>query len=195
MTVRKPHIFQKGYYFITFTNTNWLPLIQLTNAYDLVYSWFDYLKQQNHIVFSYVIMPNHIHLMLAYNGGDKSLNTLVGNGKRFISHDIVKRLKSSGNTDMLDRLHAARTGTDISKQKRYAVFKSSFDALLCYSPKFILQKINYIHANPCAKKWLLAPNSIDYLYSSAAYYETGKQGDYPIITWMQLESGDWWYIG
>ena len=60
MAVRKPYIKQKGLYFITFTNTNWTPLIAITGAYDLVYSWFDYLKQNKHLVVSYVIMPNHM---------------------------------------------------------------------------------------------------------------------------------------
>lgn len=34
MAVRKPHIHQRGLYFIAFPNTHWLPLIQFTNSYD-----------------------------------------------------------------------------------------------------------------------------------------------------------------
>ena len=192
MTVYKPHIFQKGYYFITFTNINWLPLIALTDAYDLIYSWFDYLRQQDHIVLSYVIMPNHIHLMLAYRGGVKSLNTLVGNGKRFIAYGIVKRLQASGNTQMLCQLEAARSNKDMLRQKRYAVFKNSFDVLHCYSQKFLLQKISYMHANPCSKKWMLTADIIAYPHSSARYYETGVQGVYPVMTSMELENSGWW---
>lgn len=192
MAVRKPHIHQQGLYFITFTNTHWLPLIQLTNAYDLIYSWFDYLRQHNHLVVSYVIMPNHIHLMLAYHGGDKSLNTLIGNGKRFLSYEIIERLKRAGNTRLLDKLQTAVNHSELRKQKKYAVFRNSFDALHCYTQKFILQKINYIHANPCSKKWMLAEDIIQYEHSSARYYETGEQGLYPVISWMHLEYKGWW---
>jgi REP element-mobilizing transposase RayT len=192
MAVRKPHIYQQGYYFITFTNTNWLPLIQLTNAYDLIYSWFDYLKQHQHYIVSYVIMPNHIHLMLAYKGGVISLNTLVGNGKRFIGQEIIKRLKADGAAGIFRQLEEVHNHSDIRKEKRYAVFKTSFDVILCYTQKFIQQKINYIHANPCSKKWMLAPNASDYLHSSACYYETGKQGAYPVISTMELEATGWW---
>lgn len=192
MAVRKPHISQKGIYFITFTNTHWLPLIQLTNAYDLVYSWFDYLRQNDHLVVSYVIMPNHIHLMLAYHGGNKSLNTLVGNGKRSMTCEIVKRLKALKRTALLQQLQDVRNHSDIKKQKRYAVFKNSFDVAHCYSHKFIQQKIDYIHANPCRKKWMLATHSSAYIHSSAHYYETGVQGIYRVTTWMQLAATAWW---
>ena len=33
-----------GIYFITFTCQAWSPLFELTDSYDAVYQWFDYLK-------------------------------------------------------------------------------------------------------------------------------------------------------
>jgi hypothetical protein len=35
------------------------------------------------------------------------------------------------------------------------------------------QKLHYIHQNPKAKKWNLAPDYVSYKYSSAAFYEYG----------------------
>ena len=192
MAVRKPHIYQQGLYFITFTNTHWLPLIQLTNAYDLIYNWFDHLKQQGNEIIAYVIMPNHIHLMLAYKDTGKSLNTLIGTGKRFITYETITRLKANKNTEILHKLQTATNNSDVKKQKKYAVFKNSFDALHCYTQKFILQKINYIHSNPCSKKWMLADDITQYPHSSAKYYETGEQSIYPVTSWMQLEYKGWW---
>jgi len=32
-----------GIFFITFTCFRWISLIDITNSYDLVYKWFDYL--------------------------------------------------------------------------------------------------------------------------------------------------------
>jgi hypothetical protein len=40
----------KGLYFITFTCCQWLPLIEITNGYDTIYMWFEYLKSKNHFV-------------------------------------------------------------------------------------------------------------------------------------------------
>jgi hypothetical protein len=38
----------RGHFFITFTCFNWLPLIETTSGYDLVYNWFDVLKENGH---------------------------------------------------------------------------------------------------------------------------------------------------
>ena len=42
MAVKQSILYSDGIYFITFTCYKWMPLIELTNSYDLVYNWFDY---------------------------------------------------------------------------------------------------------------------------------------------------------
>jgi len=79
--------------FITFTCFQWLPLIELTNGYDLVYKWFNYLKSQGHLVAGYVVMPNHVHALIYFSKTNKPINKIVGDGKRFMAYEIVKRLK------------------------------------------------------------------------------------------------------
>ena len=67
MPVRIPHEQEpNSIYFVTFTCYNWLPLFEITNSYDLIYKWFDYLYSKNIRVAGYVIMPNHIHLLLYF---------------------------------------------------------------------------------------------------------------------------------
>jgi REP element-mobilizing transposase RayT len=189
--IRKTHIQQTGYYFITFTNYNWLPLIEVTKAYDLVYNWFDYLKREGHQIVGYVIMPNHIHLMLAYTESDKSINTLVGNGKRFMAYEIVKRLRQDNQIELLSKLETAVSKSDKIRGKRYEIFRDSFDIQHCYSQKFINQKLKYIHDNPCAKKWMLASSPLAYAHSSALFYEEGQNLNYPVVSWLTLESKAW----
>ncbi|HEV8286373.1 MAG TPA: hypothetical protein VGQ09_18825 [Chitinophagaceae bacterium] len=67
MPVRREIPYKQGIYFITFTCYRWLPLIELSNGYDLVYKWFDYLKTKNHFVTGYVIMPNHLHVLISFD--------------------------------------------------------------------------------------------------------------------------------
>ncbi len=45
---------------------------------------------------------------------------------------------------------------------------------------FYLQKLSYIHNNPCSGIWKLAESPVDYIHSSAKYYATGEQGIYLI---------------
>lgn len=189
MSINKPHLYEQGVYFVTFTNYKWLPLFELINSYDLVYKWFDVLREKGHDIVGYVIMPNHLHALIAYAPSDKSMNTIVGNGKRFMAYDIVARLKEQKNTEMQNTLADAVLPSDRQKGKLHKVFKSSFECKLCYSQHFVNQKLSYIHANPVNKKWMLAANAGEYIHSSARYYETGKQGVYRVTHHMEWEAG------
>ncbi|MBK8086945.1 MAG: hypothetical protein IPK31_02630 [Chitinophagaceae bacterium] len=111
MPVRSQHEQESNsIYFITFTCYHWLPLFQLTNAYDTGYKWFDYLYTQNIRTTGYVIMPNHVHVLLYFSQMPTSLNTIIGNGKRFMAYEIIKRLTSANEETILAGLK--RKGTD-----------------------------------------------------------------------------------
>jgi putative transposase len=43
----------------------------------------------------------------------------------------------------------------------------------CWSYNFFLQKLDYIHFNPCQPRWNLARTPEEYYWSSAAFYELG----------------------
>ena len=93
MPVKRKITEPDGVYFITITCHQWLPLIEQTKGYDLVYNWFDHLKSKGPFVNGYVIMPNHLHALIAFRNTGQSINTIIGNGKRFIAYEIIKRLK------------------------------------------------------------------------------------------------------
>ncbi|MEO6453257.1 MAG: hypothetical protein ABIN97_04255 [Ginsengibacter sp.] len=76
--------FNEGTFFVTFTCYDWLPLIHRTNGDDIVYKWFDHLKSKGLKINGFVIMPNHVHALISFFSGDQTINTIVGNGKRFM---------------------------------------------------------------------------------------------------------------
>jgi hypothetical protein len=71
------------------------PLIEETSSYHLVYNWFEYLHKHNHSIAGYVIMPNHVHALIDFAESAKKINTIIGNGKRFIAYELIERLKKS----------------------------------------------------------------------------------------------------
>ena len=156
MPVRTTIPYNSGLYFITFTCYKWLPLIAQTNGYDLVYKWFDYPQAQNHAVVGDVIMPNHLHVLIDFSESSKKLNTIIGEGKRFIAYDIIRRSKKRGATDTLALLEKAVTIKDRNNGHQHAVWKESFDWKYCKTAAFTYQKLLYIHNNPCSGKWDLA---------------------------------------
>ena len=188
MSVRAKIEESNGVYFVTLTCAEWLPLFKITNGYSDVYKWFDYLKRQCHYIIAYVIMPNHLHVIIAFRDSDKSINLMIGNGKRFLAYDLVKHLKEQGNREVLEKLASWVNTTQRLLNKQHEVFEPSSDKKECRTIKFMKQKADYIHLNPC--KAGLAKNPEDYLHSSARYYFTEIQGIYPVITYMELQDID-----
>ncbi len=152
----------------------------MADAYDLVYKWFDYLKQKGHSITGYVIMPNHLHVLIYFNKTEKSINSIIGDAKRFLAYGIIRRLKARNETRILSKLHSYLTASQIKKGHRYVVWKDSFDWKRCDTPAFAWQKLHYIHKNPCKGKWKLAENAAAYDHCSSRYYKTGMHAAYVV---------------
>ena len=189
MPVRESIKETEGVYFITFTCTNWLPLFKICNAYHAVYKWFDHLIEQGHYIIGYVIMPSHVHAIIAFTNTGKSINIIVSNGKRFIAYDLVKRLKEMNSNLILNELNNDLNNTEKKEGKIHGVFETSFDWKECRTEKFIQQKLNYIHRNPC-KENQLAELPEQYIHSSAKFYITGEQGIYAVTSFIELRDID-----
>ena len=188
MPVKRQIPYPYGLFFITFTCYKWDHLIGLTKSYDLVYKWFDYLKQKGNYISGYVIMPNHIHALIAFRNSGKSLNKIIGDGKRFIAYGIIERLKDDNK--LLLQLSEGVKQTDRQRGKLHEVWESSFDWKECLSNEMILQKLDYMHDNPCNGRWKLAESPVDYTHSSAKYYLTDEQGVYTVDNFMMLDDID-----
>lgn len=179
-----------GVYFITFTCIHWLPLIAQTNSFDLVYNWFNHLKSKGHYIAGYVIMPNQVHALIAFRNTGQSINTIIGNGKRFMAYEIVKRLQVQKEEKLLHRLHLLVEASDKERNKKHEVWEDSFDWKECRTNEYMLQKLDYMHDNPCKGKWNLAAAPVDYEHSSARYYITGDQGVYEVFNYCELADID-----
>ncbi len=181
MPVRRNIPYKEGLYFITFTCHKWLQLIELTKGYDLVYQWFDYLKLQGHRIAGFVIMPNHAHVMIDFSKTDKSINKIIGDGKRFIAYSIVQRLEEKNEDAILEKLQKAVTRTGRRRGKKHEVWEESFDWKYCETADFAFQKLVYMHNNPCTGRWNLAKDAMAYEHSSARYYISGKHARYEVV--------------
>ena len=191
MATKKNVTESAGIYFITFTCCKWLPLFDMIKGHDVVYNWFNHLKANSHHVLGYVIMPNHVHVIIAFSENKQGVNKIVSNGKRFMAYEIVARLKENNHPQVLESLAMSVSASDCKRGKLHQVFESSFDCKECRTKEFIWQKLNYIHQNPVRGKWMLAVSAIDYLHSSAKYYYTQKQGIYTVLNFLELNDMEW----
>ena len=187
MPVKQTIPFSFGTFFITFTCYKWIPLIEKVNGYDIIYNWFDHLKKQGHYINGYVIMPNHIHVLVSFIATDQLINTIVGNGKRFMAYEIIKRLTAAKDYDLLNGLASAVEQKRRDNNKKHEVWELSFDWKLCESLKFVDQKLSYMDMNLCTEKWKLCISPVGYLHSSAKYYISEEQGIYSVTNIMEMQ--------
>ena len=188
MPVKREIQNNNGHYFITFTCHKWLSLISITDSYDLLYSWFNYLTHEGHFITGYVIMPNHVHAIIAFRHTTKSLNKIIGDGKRFIGYEIINRLKKMERPDLLKILEQGVNKSDKARGKLHEIWEDSFDWKECIGDAFTWQKLHYMHNNPCSGVWNLAANPVAYEHSSALFYHTGQQGRFPVFNFQQLKN-------
>ena len=190
MPVKRQITEPDGVYFIIFTCQQWKPLIEMANGYNFIYSWFTHLKNKGHYIAGYVIMPNHIHALIGFRSTDQSVNTIVGNGKRFITYEIIKLLKQQEEIKLLHQLHLSVEARDLERNKKHEVWEDSFDWKECRTNKYMLQKLDYMHENPCKGKWNLALTPADYEHSSARFYIKGEHAKYPVMNYCELADID-----
>jgi REP element-mobilizing transposase RayT len=190
MPVKTTIPYSEGIFSITFTCTNWLPLIEVVNGYDIVYNWFNYLQSKSHYIIGYVIMPNHLHALIGFRKTNQSINTIIGNGKRFMAYEMVERLKKMGEAELLEKISSTVDAGRKQNNKQHDVWELSFDWKKCETEKFMIQKLDYFHANPCKGKWDLCKSPVDYVHSSAKYYLTGEQGIYTVSSYSELMDMD-----
>ena len=153
----------------------------------MIYKSFTVLKGTYHAdIIAYVIMPNHLHVIVHLNKKGFALNTIIANGKRFMAYEIINRLKEKENVELLDRLENLVTERERKKGQLHKVFKDSFDAKAIITQHFLMQKINYIHNNPVSGKWMLAKDFIEYEHSSASFYEMQLVKHYPPLHYLDL---------
>lgn len=77
-------------------------------------------------------------------------------------------------------------GKDRQRGKQHEVWEDTFDWKQCRTEKFIIQKLRYIHENPCTEHWQLADRPEHYAHSSATFYHNCRQGVYPVRDYREV---------
>jgi len=190
MSIRTNHEITDATWFITFTCYDWLPLFEISQSYDLVYKWLKLADEKYKVkTLGFVIMPNHVHLLVYLTDESINLNAVISNAKRFMAYDLVARLSSQGHHEILEKLADACSAKEKAKGQLHKGFQPSFDAKPVYTTAFLYQKLDYIHYNPVSGKWNLCAEFTDYAHSSAAFYEL----DMPHPSVSITDYRDYWF--
>jgi putative transposase len=177
MAVRLKNFIPEHTYFITFTICSWQKVFINRKYVDLVYKWFDYQKQNyDNEINGYVVMPNHIHVLIYISKKSPHISKLIQNAKRFLAYGIVRCLEEDNHQNILTIF---RKKARKEKGAKHKVFEDRYDSQIAEDEYIFEQKLDYIHQNPCQDRYKLVDSPEQYPYSSASNYYLGK-GIYPV---------------
>ena len=132
-----------------------IPIIDSLNYYRYRYDFK---------LISYVIMPDHIHL-LVWPTVVGAITDFMRDFKRFTSGRFTGQAKVERKVDWIKRFEEAGTKTDGAE---YKVWQDSFWEQTIYTEEFLRQKLNYVHLNPVRAG--LVKSVEEYPYSSYRNY-------------------------
>ncbi len=175
---RKSHQSFNEVYFWTSVIKEWKHLLKNDEMKMIIIESLQWHVEHELVyIYGYVVMDNHLHVLweqLKMNDKETSKESF----EKFIGHMFLKKLK--GDTNSL-----AEYATE-QKDRNYLFWQRDPLAILITDKKMAGEKLDYMHCNPLQPHWQLCKKSIEYRFSSARFYETGK--DDPIAIGFKIPS-------
>jgi putative transposase len=170
--MRKGYIIhdQQAIYYMTFTVVGWIDVFSRLSYRDIFIESLKYCQQHKGLrLHAYVIMTNHVHLIVSVDEGH-SISTFVRDCKKFTATQILKDVQENVTESRREwMLHQFKYyASRHSRNEQYQLWEHDNHYIELSSPDFMQQKIDYIHQNPVKAGWVYRPE--DYVYSSATNY-------------------------
>ena len=168
---------QQGCYFVTFTVIYWIDIFTRKKYRDIIVDSLNYcIANKGLVVYGWVIMSNHIHLIISIKHESGNLSDVIRDFKKYTSKEISFTMQIIGESRREWILEAMnREALRIGRAKYYKLWRDDNHAVQIdgYIIK-IDERLHYIHDNPV--KDGLVENAWEYLYSSARDYEIDRKG-------------------
>jgi REP element-mobilizing transposase RayT len=163
--VEKRYRIEGSIYYITNVTYNRLKIFTKPSFIILIIDSLNYYRYQYSCkIIGYVIMPDHIHLLI-WPREEKAVTGLMRDFKRFTSGRITRQAKVEGKAEWVDMFEFAGSETG---RAEYKVWQDSFWEQSIYTEKLLKQKLDYIHLNPVRAG--IVETATDYHYSSYRNY-------------------------
>ncbi len=165
-----PSIITEYPHFFTATCLEWKPLLNQDKYKDIIIDSLRFLVNEGRIIlYGFVIMPNHLHLIWQMKATFKPSD---------VQRDFLKFTAQKIKADLL--IHHPKVLENFlvnAADRKYQFWERNPLSFELWKQKTIEQKLSYIHQNPVRASICKSPE--EYLYSSAAYYFTGvDNGDF-----------------
>ncbi|MCJ7507141.1 MAG: transposase [candidate division Zixibacteria bacterium] len=123
-----------------------------------------YRKRYDFKLIGYVIMPDHIHLLIQ-PPEKQNVSSIIRDLKRSIAMEIINHLKGENKAGPLKSLKLPNIK---SKNHTFSLWQRRFIDFNIFSEKKLYEKLEYIHNNPVRDKLVSSPS--DWIFSSYRNY-------------------------
>ncbi len=133
---------QGGVYFVTFTVHQWVDVFTRPIYVDGLMESLIYCQKHKGLeVFAWVVMSNHLHLIVRAKNGD--LSDIIRDFKKFTAKSIYKAIEDNPKESRKDWLLKV-----LSHEGRIWFWQEGYHGEEIFSMDFYHTKVNYIHMNP-----------------------------------------------
>jgi putative transposase len=153
-------------FFYTLTIEKFEHLLADDNLKLVILKSLQYLVKAGLVeIYSYVIMPNHIHLLWTILGSNGK-ESPAGSFAKYTAHRFRNYLVNH-HPDILLQYASEK------RDRNHQFWKRDALAVPITHEEIFIQKLEYIHNNPINEKWNLCTLPEDYRWSSAQFYLSG----------------------
>ncbi len=160
--------------YVTLTVVGWIDVFTRQRYRDIVLESLRYCQKQKglHVV-GYVLMSNHLH-MVVYTEG-YALSDVLRDFKKFTATQILKSIENETESRREWLLYMFKFyAKHNSDNRHYQFWQQDNHPIALWTLEVIWQKLTYIHYNPVRAGLVAEP--WHYLYSSASDYYVNKKG-------------------
>ena len=164
MSRTRYRIYETEYpYFITNSIVNGYPVFSTPLAADVILESLSFLQNHRKVkLFAYVIMENHMHMIVQSIELSKNIRAF----KSWTARAIIDQFSENGHILQLKKFREAKNPGN--SDSRHQVWQEGFHPKQIVSDEMMIQKIEYIHNNPVKRGFVDYPE--DWRYSSARNY-------------------------
>ena len=162
-------------YFVSFSVVYWMDVFTRNIYRDILVDSLNYcIKNKGLLVYSWVIMTNHVHLVMGTN--DKRMEDIMRDMKGFSSKKLLKAIEDNPQESRKKWLlwFFERAGNKNPNNTKYQFWQQHNHPIILDKNAIFDQKMNYLHQNPVKAGFVSSPE--DFIYSSARDYYTGEKG-------------------
>ena len=157
------HVLENRPHFVTCTVVNWLPLFYQIEIAQIILDSLQFMQDNQRLDLSgYVIMENHLHLLVSA----ANLSKEMGNFKSFTARSIINWLQQNNFHHLLQQLKIYKL--QYKTEQEYQVWQEGFQPQAIFSDEVFRQKLEYIHNNPLRRGYVDHP--AHWRYSSYRNY-------------------------